>query len=330
MPEKLKLAISRGATCSGCDVEVVDINERLLEVTQIADIVFAAVIMDTKLKDVEGWEDGAIDITLHHGAIRDSENEHEARLFRKKSKILISFGSCSAYGGIPGLANVTNKDGIFDEVYGDNISTSNPENTMPLPEWTDKRGHKVTLPRFYDEVLSLDDIVPVDYYLPGCPPLVTQINQALDAIISGNLPPKGSVLASAKTLCDECKRTKPEKINIKRIYRPYEIEIDPNKCMLEQGIICLGPATRAGCEAKCIEANMPCRGCLGATSAASDQGGSMLSAITSILAISDKDSILSEEDIEKLVSQVKDPLGTFYRFSMPKSLLKRTVKDKKD
>jgi len=329
MADKLKLAIARGATCSGCDVEIVDINEKILDVIKIADIVYAAVIMDTKLKEVEKWDDGYIDITFHHGAIRDSENEHIAKLFRKKSKILISFGSCSCYGGIPGLANVTNKDEIFKESYMDTPSTVNPDFVVPLPEWKDETGHKLTLPRFYDEVFSLDDIVTVDYYLPGCPPLVTQINQALDAIISGKLPPKGSVLASEKALCDECPREKPKKINIERIYRPHEIELNPDKCLLEQGIICLGPATRAGCDAKCIRANMPCRGCLGATAAAIDQGGSILSAITSILAISDKETQLSEEDIEKLVGQIKDPLGTFYRFSMPKSLLRKVEKEKK-
>jgi F420-non-reducing hydrogenase small subunit len=327
MAGKLRLAIARGATCSGGDVEIVDINERLLQITEIADLVYAAVIMDTKLKDVDKWDDGSIDITFHHGAIRDSENEHIARLFRRKSKILISFGSCSCYGGIPGLANITDREGVFREVFSATASTVNPDSIMPLPEWRDKAGHILTLPSFYDEVLALDDVVPVDYYLPGCPPLVSQINQALDLIVSNNLPPKGAVLASEKTLCDECKRTKPERITIEKIYRPHEIELDPEKCFLEQGVICLGPATRAGCGAKCIEANMPCRGCLGATSAAIDQGGSMLSAITSILAISENETQLSEKDIEKLVSQVKDPLGTFYRFSMPKSLLRRAVKE---
>jgi F420-non-reducing hydrogenase small subunit len=329
MADKLRLAIARGATCSGCDVEIVDINEKILDVIEIADIVYAAVIMDTKLDEVEKWDDGYIDITFHHGAIRDSENEHIAKLFRKKSKTLISFGSCSCYGGVPGLANVSNRDEIFKEAFKDTVSTVNPDFVVPLPEWEDKAGHKLTLPRFYNEVYSLDDIVPVDYYLPGCPPLVTQINQAFNAIISGKLPPTGSVLASEKTLCDECPREKPERINIKRIYRPYEIELDPDRCFLEQGVICLGPATRAGCDAKCIRANMPCRGCLGATAAVIDQGGSILSAITSILAISDKETELSEEDIVKLVEQIKDPLGTFYRFSMPKSLLRKVKKEKK-
>jgi F420-non-reducing hydrogenase small subunit len=329
MAEKLKIAIARGATCSGCDVEIVDINERILEVLEIAEIVYAAVLMDTKLEEVEKWPDGYIDLTFHHGAIRDSENKHIAELFRKKSKTLISFGSCSCSGGIPGLANVANKEEIFKTAYMDTPTTVNPEKTVPQPEWTDEQGHTVTLPRFFDQVFSLDDFVDVDYYLPGCPPLVTQINQALDVIVSGKLPPKGSVLASEKTLCDECPRERSETINITKIYRPHEIMLDPDKCFLEQGIICLGPATRAGCEAKCVQANMPCRGCLGPTASAIEQGASMLSALASVLNITDKETEISEEEIEKLVSQIKDPLGTFNRFSLAKSLLRRTVKDKK-
>ena len=105
--------------------------------------------------------------------------------------------------------------------------------------------------------------------------------------------------------------------------------LDPDKCFLEQGVICLGPATRAGCEAKCVQANMPCRGCLGPTASAIEQGASMLSALASVLNITDKETEISEEEIEKLVSQIKDPLGTFNRFSLAKSLLRRTVKDKK-
>jgi F420-non-reducing hydrogenase small subunit len=99
--------------------------------------------------------------------------------------------------------------------------------------------------------------------------------------------------------------------------------------MLEQGVICVGPATRAGCGAKCLKANQPCRGCMGPTKVVMDQGGSMLSALASIFRVSDKESQLSEDDIMKLMSQVRDPLGTFYAFTMPKSIIKRKVKERK-
>jgi len=189
------------------------------------------------------------------------------------------------------------------------------------------------LPILYDTVLMLEDVVDVDYFMPGCPPTVDQINQFLGIVTAhlttgSPLPPKGTVLASDKTLCDECGRKKQVK-SIEKIYLPFEIDIDPTKCMLEQGVICIGPATRAGCGAKCLNGNQPCRGCMGPTSAVMDQGGSMLSALASIFKISDKESLLSEDEIITLMSQVKDPLGTFYAFTMPKSIIKRKVKERK-
>ena len=107
-----------------------------------------------------------------------------------------------------------------------------------------------------------------------------------------------------------------------------EKEFDEEKCFLEQGIICLGPATRAGCEAVCTSANMPCRGCMGPTAAVTEQGASMLSALASVYGLTDKESELGEDDIDKLMANILDPLGCFYRFSLPKSQLGRVVKDK--
>ncbi len=219
--------------------------------------------------------------------------------------------------------------------YKETYSTDNPEGIYPQTEWTDEKGHKLTLPEFYDEVYALDDVVDVDYYVPACPPTHKMNMQILELIskwVAGEieLPPKGTVIAEEKTLCDECPRNpgKEKRFTIDKIKSITEVDPDPEKCFLEQGIICLGPATRAGCGAPCIEANMPCRGCMGPTSKVMDQGGSMLSAIASLLGVSEDELLLSEEEIDKIVSQIKDPLGCFYRFSLPKSLLRRVVKDK--
>ena len=181
---------------------------------------------------------------------------------------------------------------------------------------------------------GLDDVVDVDYYVPACPPtydMNMKILKIIQDFVEGKalLPLKGTIIAAEKSLCDECPRKKePGKVSIEKIRYITEVEADPDKCFLEQGILCLGPATRAGCGAPCIEANMPCRGCMGPTSIVMDQGCSMLSAIASILGISENEIELSEEDIEKFVSQMKDPLGCFYRFSLPKSLLRKAVKDR--
>jgi F420-non-reducing hydrogenase small subunit len=328
---KVKIAQYWGAGCGGCDVALLDIDEKILGVAAMADIVFWPIAMDAKIKDVEAMPDKSITVTLYNGAIRNSENEHVARLLRQKSTILVSFGSCACYGGIPGLANVTNRADLMDKVYNKTFSSVNPEHTMPQTHWQAPEGI-LELPTMYDTVLTLDDIVDVDYYMPGCPPTVDLINQFLGIVEKFvkegvPLPPKGSVIASQKTLCDECGRTKDIK-TIDKIHAPYEIDIDPKKCMIEQGVICLGPATRAGCNAQCLKANQPCRGCMGPTAGVMDQGGSMLSALASVFKTEDNESQLTEDEILTLMTQIKDPLGTFYAFTMPKSIIKRKVKEK--
>jgi F420-non-reducing hydrogenase small subunit len=145
---------------------------------------------------------------------------------------------------------------------------------------------------------------------------VENILKVVDMLASGQLPPPGAVVASEKTLCDECTRKKENKI-ISKIYRPYEIIPDPERCLLEQGLICMGPATRGGCGQRCINANMPCRGCFGPPAGVIDQGAKMLSALASIYDVKD------EAEIAKMVEEVMDPAGTFYRFGMSTSLLQR-------
>ena len=114
---------------------------------------------------------------------------------------------------------------------------------------------------------------------------------------------------------------------ISKIKRPHEIIADPERCLLEQGIICMGPATRGGCGTKCINALMPCRGCMGPLPNVLDQGAKMISAIASILGL-DEEHDLDLETINQMISEIKDPLGTFYRFTLPTSLVKRKYKEK--
>jgi F420-non-reducing hydrogenase small subunit len=171
-------------------------------------------------------------------------------------------------------------------------------------------------------VRTLDQTVEVDYYLPGCPPPVKLIANAVMAILEGKLPPKGTVLAPDKALCEECPRkpTKPDKLALKELKRPHQILIDSEKCLLAQGLLCLGPATRSGCGAPCVSANMPCTGCLGPTSRVKDYGAKALSAIASLIDSED------EREIAALMEQIVDPVGTFYRYSLPASLLHRRVR----
>ena len=312
---KLKLAAYWAASCGGCDVAILDTKERILDIAEIADIVFWPIAVDFKYSDVEAMEDKSIDICLFNGAVRTSEQEYVAKLLRAKSKAMVAFGACSCFGGIPALANFTNRAEVFERAYIEAPSNNNSDHTFPQTLTTVKEGD-LELPEFYDTVLSLGQVVDVEYFVPGCPPPVEIINKIVDALASGQLPPVGTVFASDKSLCDECDRVKEEK-KITRIYRSHEIIPDPKKCLLEQGLICMGPATRGGCGQRCIKANMPCRGCFGPPPGVTDQGAKMLSALASIYDVKD------EDEIKKMVEEVVDPAGTFYRFGMSSSMLKR-------
>jgi F420-non-reducing hydrogenase small subunit len=313
---KLKLASYWAAACGGCDVAILDVHEKILDIAAAADIVFWPIAEDFKYADVEAMPDGNIDVTLFHGAVRNSENEHLAKLLRAKSRVLVAFGSCAHMGGIPGLANLFNRKEIFRRVYHDSPSNVNPEGIEPQPRTTVPEG-EITIPEFYDTVKTLDQVVDVDYYVPGCPPTPKQIWTVVQAIVSGQLPPKGSVLgASEKTQCDECTRKKHEK-KITGFKRIATAQPDPDTCFLEQGFLCLGPVTRGGCDTRCQLSGVACRGCYGPPPGVLDQGAKAISAIASVIEAKD------EAEVERIIAQIPDPLRSFNRFGIPGSLLVR-------
>ena len=306
------------ASCGGCEEAVVDLAEDILKVVEAVDIRLWPVAMDFKYKDVEAMADKSIAVSFINGAIRTEEQERIAKLLRKKSQLVVAFGSCAHLGGIPGLANVSNKKEIFETAYKLTRSTVNPKGVYPQTETKIPQG-KLTLPEFYDTVKSLDQTIDVDYYLPGCAPPPDSIMKAVTAILEGKLPEKGAVLTVDKALCETCERnkSKPDKLLIKGIKRISEVIADPEKCFLVEGIICLGPATRGGCGERCINANMPCRGCFGPTKEVKDMGAKFLSSLASIIDVED------EKEIEKIAESVLDPIGLFYMYTLPTSILRR-------
>ncbi len=314
---KLKLALYWAASCGGCEIAVLDIGAKILKVVENAEIVFWPCAMDFKYSDVEAMADKSIDICLFNGAIRTSENEHIANLLRKKSKAMVAYGSCACEGCIPALANQSNRKGIFDYAYMETPTTVNPDGVRPQTSVAVKEG-ELTLPVFYDTVKTLDQVVNVDYFVPGCPPVEEQTWAVLEAAIEGKLPDPRSVVGAGTTaLCEDCPRERKEK-KVKRFYRPFEIVPDPEQCLLDQGIICCGVVTRTGCGAQCPSANMPCRGCYGPPEGVTDQGAKLIAVLGSVI-----DSTDSEE-IAQACASVYDPLGTAYRFGLANSILRRS------
>jgi F420-non-reducing hydrogenase small subunit len=303
-----------------------NLHEHIVEVDEAFDIVFFPCIADFKVQDVEGYPDDYIDVCLFNGAIRNAENEEMAHLLRKKSKLLVAYGSCSYEGCIPALSNLTTAKATFDAVYHDNVTLDNPQGITPQPVTQVPEG-ELHLPYFYNTVKALDQVVPVDYVIPGCPPESHQAWTVVQAIIQGvALPAPGNTLLGAgrTAVCEECPLEKDVK-KVKRFYRPYEITPEPGICLLEQGIVCMGPATVSGCGALCPQVGMGCRGCYGPLPGVEDQGAKMLAAIASVLDVGEASEDEAELDrkIAEAVATIVDPSGTFYRFSMAHSLLRR-------
>lgn len=315
---KPKVAFYWCSSCGGCEEAVVDLNEHLLAVADAVEIVLWPVAVDSKYEDVERLADGEITASFINGAIRMDEQEEISKLLRRKSQIVFAFGSCAHLGGIPGLANFSSAQDIINRAYLDVPSMDNPDKILPQTHVMFE-GKELTLPGFWEKVKMLSDVVEVDYFIPGCPPMPDTIKDALTALLSGKLPPKGSVLSPPKNLCYDCPRrdSKPEVLKINAIRRIHEVEVPEKDCFLAHGVICAGPATRLGCGEKCIRANMPCRGCYGPSDGATDQGAAFLSSFASMIDATD------EKAIRSIFETFQDISGTVYRFSLPASLTEK-------
>ena len=316
---KPKLAMYWAASCGGCDIATLNIHEKILDVDANFEVVFWPVAMDAKYKDVEAMEDGSILLTLFNGAIRTDENEHLAKLLRRKSKILVAFGSCANEGCMPALANLSPLQEIFDTAFS-TVTTDNPHQVRPQTSWNAPEG-EIHIPTLYPVVRTLEQVVPVDYFIPGCPPESPQIAAVIDLVVQvlqgkAQLPPAGSVIgAGTSTVCDECKRKRDIK-HIKKFERIQYVKLDPALCILEQGILCSGPATRSGCQALCPAAGSPCIGCYGPAEGAIDFGARLMSAVASVIDSNDP------KEIDQILDGIPDPAGSFYRFNLAGSLLR--------
>ena len=320
MPDKPKVAFYWCASCGGCEEAVVDLAEDILAVVSAVDIVLWPVAMDFKKADIEARPDKSIVACFINGAVRTTEQEEWVRLLRRKSQVVISFGACANPGGIPALANQSTKEGILKFVYEDCPGVDNPGKTRPQIKCEDG-GRTLTLPDLHGMVRSLDQVIDVEYYLPGCPPTPKLIMAAVQALLSGKLPPTGTVLSPDIALCEECKRkdSKPADLALTEFKRPHQVQIDPEKCLLAQGLVCMGPATRGGCEALCPGGNMPCTGCFGPTSRVKDQGAKFVSSVFSNIVPKE------EKEIDAVLDGIPDPVGTFYRYGLSKCLLRRKL-----
>lgn len=276
----VKVAQEWFAICGGCEVTVLDVGEPLLDVLPELDFVHMPVIMDHKLFGQTGEKSEMdfpeADVGIITGGVRNEENRKLAELIRSRVNTLVAMGSCATFGGIPALANQYVIDEVYARVYQGN-STTEPGPT-PAGE----------VPALLDRVYAVREVVKVDVNLPGCPTTPDMFVAALMHLLKG-----APFELAEKSVCDTCPTIR-EKKAVATLKRPLEsVEgvgepLDQVRCLMEQGFLCLGPATRAGCGGmeggvpRCIRAYMPCRGCFGPLSMEANPMVDMMGALSTI------------------------------------------------
>ncbi len=276
----VRLAEEWFAICGGCEVTILDIGEPLLDVLKQVQIVHMPVLMDHKLYGQTGEGTKAeipeAEVGIITGGIRNEEHKKLAQEMRSKCKSLIALGSCACFGGIPALANQYATEEMMEKVYHGSVSTES--NGLP----------KEQVPALTDRVYAVSEVVKVDLSLPGCPTTPEMVAGALLSLLEGK-----PFTLSTKSVCDECP-TRREKKAVSTLKRRFEApEFTPGRplnemrCLMEQGFLCLGPATRGGCGGsdgvpRCIRAYMPCEGCFGPMNEKANPMVDMMGALSSI------------------------------------------------
>ncbi len=326
---KPTIAIVPGTACGGCDMSIVNLHEKLLDIVENYELVYWPTAADFKLEDLKKLE--KIDVVIFQGSLRLEEHVHVLKLLREKAKVLIGYGSCAITGGMYGLSNLYTRDELLKTVYDESPSTVKNGNSYP-GEQIKWNGENVGISPLTRWVEPPAEIVEFDLMVGGCPPFGKTLDVVHDVLVNfakkGVLPPRGTIVAGEKTLCDNCTREKPEKLVIREIKRIHEVELDPNKCFLSQGILCLGPITTAMCSKACLEANMPCRGCYPVQEGVHDRALKYMSALASLVEV-DREKQYSDEELYDLMSKIPDPVGTFNKFSLADGLINRKQEDLK-
>ncbi|MDJ0784915.1 MAG: methyl viologen-reducing hydrogenase [Desulfosarcinaceae bacterium] len=267
--------------CSGCEIAIVDMGERLLKILELVEFVHIPVLMDNKYYGQTGERHQlrlpAADVGIISGGVRNEEHLEVAEEMRRQCQTIIALGTCATHGGIPALSNSYANDQIVDRYY----HTESTDPTQELPH--------DGVPALLEGCKALDEVIPVDVYLPGCPPHPDQVFGALAALLDGAPLPLRD-----KSVCDTCPTSREGKGRLAQMrrflhapkYGAADEPLDKMRCLLEQGLLCMGPVTRAGCGGdaalpRCIKARVPCRGCYGPAKPDGNQRMEMLGALAS-------------------------------------------------
>lgn len=237
MAGKARVSIEWLSGCSGCELSIVDLHEKLLTVLGEIELVRIPILVDTK-EYVEA------DVGIITGSIRTDHDIHAAHAMRKACKTIIAFGVCPVYGGPQGAGYAHTTKELLDGAFVHNATTTTTEVPSQVPQLLD--GNR-----------PLDSEIEVDIYMPGCPPHPAYIFEGLMSLLRGREPKIGR-----HNVCYNCPRTMTRS-EVTAVRRAFEGDFAPETCFLSQGCLCFGSVTLDRCLAPCPAVGVPCFSCGG-------------------------------------------------------------------
>jgi F420-non-reducing hydrogenase small subunit len=277
----VRTALEWLGSCSGCEIAFLNIGEDLVSLlTDHLEIVHAPFFMDHKYYGQCGDKRKKPQIPkavigIISGGVSNEEHIEILHEMRDKCTTIIALGSCATQGGIPALMNGQDAGASFDAVY--QTSSTDPGSSRP----------DQIVPKMLDRTYALDEKIKIDLQLAGCPPNPQHIAEIIMSLLEKREPELPS-----KSVCDTCPTVRKGKGQVNTVKRFVEnATFDPEKpistmrCLLEQGYMCMGPVTAAGCARHgapaCIEARVPCRGCFSSVRPKGSQLLDMMNALAS-------------------------------------------------
>jgi len=247
---RIKTAVISLSTCGGCSAAFLEDQTELISLLEKVRISYCPMLMDK-------GEIGEVEVAIVDGLVRVKEDEEKLIEARHKSRYLIAWGTCAAFGGIPAYANLYELEDLIKESYGHAKDAfayyfSGTRNV----DWATYQEQEKEL-KLLRRASKLDDFVRVDYYLPGCPPKVDLLVQLIN-----ELKGEGDTAKPRPIVCSECNRKHVKSTTDYFWVSPRPVW-DPNHCFISRGAVCMGFITKGGCGAVCPQGGLPCWGCRG-------------------------------------------------------------------
>jgi F420-non-reducing hydrogenase small subunit len=271
------------SACGGCENSLLSVGEPLVALLNEDTISFSSILVDRRTVSPS-------DVVLASGCIRNSEEREVAAEIARMSRKVIAVGTCAVYGGVCGLAKAAD--------------------SIEAPE-------EGVLPQVFKAGEPLDTSMAVELYVPGCPPPPNLIFEALKSVVEGYSP-----VHLNTTVCSDCPRAVARK-SAKSLQSHPGPGITGSSCLLNAGLLCMGPVTRGGCCAACPTNAVACAGCRGPSDTVLS---SQLHSVYSDMVAYVSRTTGARED--KVVKQLEPMLRVLYSFTRGDPVTRARVKER--